>query len=74
MPFAIVHSDEHNPILQITLGDGTDVRFSVKSVSEDRREWLGEILEETFNRVIKNAESRERKRIQEGIKALLGIG
>ncbi len=73
MPFEIGFDEGGNPILKLALENGSSVRLPVGDVAEGARNSLGEIIENEFNRVIREATLRERNRIQQGIKGLLGI-
>jgi hypothetical protein len=42
-------------------------------VAEGSGKWLGDILEDEFNRIIREVKMNERQRIQHGIRSLLGI-
>lgn len=73
MAFEIVIDENKDPTLKITLEDDSLVQFSLQDVAENGRDRLGEILENEFNRIIREATLNERNRIQQGIKDLLGI-
>jgi len=73
MPFEIIIDENRGPTLKIVLEEEFLVQFSLKDVAENGRNRLGEILENEFNRIIREATLNERNRIQQGIKDLLGI-
>ena len=73
MPFEIIIDENRGPTLKIVLEEEFLVQFSLKDVAENGRNRLGEILENEFNRIVREATLAERNRIQRGIKDLLGI-
>ncbi|MBP7526607.1 MAG: hypothetical protein KA801_01695 [Syntrophorhabdaceae bacterium] len=73
MPFEIIIDENRGPTLKIVLEEEFLVQFSLKDVAENGRNRLGEILENEFNRIVREATLAERNRIQQGIKDLLGI-
>ncbi|HBL23687.1 MAG TPA: hypothetical protein DDZ40_06180 [Deltaproteobacteria bacterium] len=73
MPFEIIIDENRGPTLKIVLEEEFLVQFSLKNVAENGRNRLGEILENEFNRIVREATLAERNRIQQGIKDLLGI-
>lgn len=73
MPFEIIFDEDNNPILKLVLENGSSVRFPFGDVAEHTRTNLGEIIENEFNRIIREATLHERNRIQQGIKGFLGI-
>jgi hypothetical protein len=73
MPFEIIFDEDGNPVLKLALENGSSLRLPFGDVSEDARDSLGETIEGEFNRAIREATLRERNRIQQGIKSLLGI-
>jgi len=73
MPFEIIIDENKGPTLKIILEEGFLVQLSLKDVAENGRNRLGEILENEFNRIVREATLAERNRIQQGIKDLLGI-
>jgi len=73
MPFEIIIDENRGPTLKIELEEEFLVQLSLKGVAENGRNRLGEILENEFNRIVREATLAERNRIQQGIKDLLGI-
>jgi len=73
MPYEIVFNEDGNPTLKITLESGSSTLFPFGDVADDGRNSLAEIIENEFNRIIREATLTERNRIQQGIKGLLGI-
>lgn len=73
MPYEIVFNEDGNPTLKITLESGSSALFPFGDVADDGRNSLAEIIENEFNRIIREATLTERNRIQQGIKGLLGI-
>ncbi|HOW55230.1 MAG TPA: hypothetical protein PLR60_11325 [Syntrophorhabdaceae bacterium] len=73
MPFEIIIDENRGPTLKIVLEEEYLVQLSLKDVAENGRNRLGEILENEFNRIVREATLAERNRIQQGIKDLLGI-
>lgn len=73
MPFEIIFDENRNPTLKLELENGSSVCFPFGVVAEDGRNNLAKILENEFNKIIREATLSERDRIQHGIKGLLGI-
>ncbi len=60
-------------MLKIVLEEELLVQLSLRDVAENGRNRLGKILDDEFNRIVREATLAERNRIQQGIKDLLGI-
>ena len=73
MPFEIIIDENRGPTLKIELEEEFLVQLSLKDVAENGRNRLGKILDDEFNRIVREATLAERNRIQQGIKDLLGI-
>lgn len=73
MPFEIIIDENRGPTLKIVLEEEYLVQLSLKDVAENGRTRLGKILDDEFNRIVREATLAERNRIQQGIKDLLGI-
>ncbi|NLW36301.1 MAG: hypothetical protein GXY80_12630 [Syntrophorhabdus aromaticivorans] len=73
MPFEIIIDENRGPTLKIVLEEEYLVQLSLKDVAENGRNRLGKILDDEFNRIVREATLAERNRIQQGIKDLLGI-
>ncbi|MBP7530155.1 MAG: hypothetical protein KA801_19700 [Syntrophorhabdaceae bacterium] len=73
MPFEIIIDENKGPMLKIVLEEELLVQLSLRDVAENGRNRLGKILDDEFNRIVREATLAERNRIQQGIKDLLGI-
>lgn len=66
MSFRIDTYDEHNPCMQIYVGDHR-IEFSLARVRPDAHEWLGEVLDRQINEMV---DLRVREAVEAHKKAL----
>jgi len=67
MSYTIYEEHDGNPMLEIIVDDQIWLKFSVRNVEPNSREWLAQILERDFNIAVQVAERRERKRIADSL-------
>ncbi len=67
-----IYDDDDNPMMRIDVR-GHVIKFGVRAVEEDSRQWLGETLERQINDAINTERNKTLFAYQKELRRLLGI-